>query len=177
MGNRGCGVQGSRVPCSGSLLASGRCPEPRPPELAWTHGAGTVTRGGEPRANTPSSSPGKFKATHRNWQDDFGIASQVSNVAVQGHALLDGARLADGQGHSQDGVCTKFRWNRRVRLRSFSLTALLLPAFGPARRHGSRTAPLYRAYCPSPTRTHGSAVWIHLLSPQKRKPFLWAAEF
>lgn len=66
------------------------------------------------------ASLGKFRVTHRNWQDDFRIASQVSNVAVQGHPLLNGPRLADGQGHSQDGVCTKFSWNERVQMRGFS---------------------------------------------------------
>ena len=41
------------------------------------------------KANTPSSAHGKLKpATHRNWQDDLGIASQVSDVAVEGHPLL-----------------------------------------------------------------------------------------
>lgn len=60
------------------------------------------------KVNAPNSSFGKFEATHRNWQDDLRIASQVSNVAVQGHPLLNSSRLADGQGHSQNGVCTKF---------------------------------------------------------------------
>lgn len=52
------------------------------------------------------------EATHRDWQDDLGIASQVSDVAVQGHPLLNSASLADGQGHAQDGVGTKLGYNR-----------------------------------------------------------------
>lgn len=51
--------------------------------------------------------PTPNEATYRNWQDDLGIASQVSNVAVQGHPLLNSPSLADCQGHSQNGIRTK----------------------------------------------------------------------
>ena len=65
------------------------------------------------KANTPSSAQGRLKAiTHWNWQDDLGIASQVGDVAVEGHPLLHSTSLADSQGHAQDGVCTKLGWNR-----------------------------------------------------------------
>lgn len=65
------------------------------------------------KANTPSSTHGKLKpATHWNWQDDLSIASQVGDVAVEGHPLLHGTSLADSQGHAQDGICTKLGWNR-----------------------------------------------------------------
>ncbi|XP_038956918.1 leucine zipper protein 2 isoform X5 [Rattus norvegicus] len=43
-------------------------------------------------------------------QDDFRVAGQVSNVTVKGHPLLHGTSLADSQGHSQDGICTKLRF-------------------------------------------------------------------
>lgn len=46
----------------------------------------------------------------RDRQDDFRVAGQVSNVAVKGHPLFHGTSFADSQGHSQDGICTKFRF-------------------------------------------------------------------
>lgn len=61
--------------------------------------------------NAPNPSFGKFEATHGNWQDDLRIASQVSDVAVQGYPLLNSSSLADGQGHSQNGIRTKFSYN------------------------------------------------------------------
>lgn len=37
-------------------------------------------------------------------QDDLLVASQIGDVFVQWHVLLGGTGLADGQGHTQDGV-------------------------------------------------------------------------
>lgn len=61
----------------------------------------------KPMLSTPKA------ATHRNWKDDLSVASQVSNVAVQGHPLLNSPSLADCQGHSQNGVGTEFSWIRK----------------------------------------------------------------
>lgn len=43
-----------------------------------------------------------------NRKNDFGVASQISNVAVEGDALLRCTSLAHSQGHAQDGIGTKF---------------------------------------------------------------------
>lgn len=40
-------------------------------------------------------------------EDDFGVASQVGDVAVEGNALLCCASLAHSQGDAQDGISTK----------------------------------------------------------------------
>lgn len=45
--------------------------------------------------------------TYRNWKDNFWVASEVSNVAVQWDALLCCAGLAHSQGDPQNGVGTK----------------------------------------------------------------------
>lgn len=45
---------------------------------------------------------------YRHWEDDLWISSKVSNVAVEWDALLCSTSLAHSQGHTQDGICTKF---------------------------------------------------------------------
>ncbi|KAL0603739.1 hypothetical protein AAY473_025736 [Plecturocebus cupreus] len=47
---------------------------------------------------------------HQVWQDDFGVASQVGNVAVQGDLLLNSTSFADDEGHPQNGILTKIRF-------------------------------------------------------------------
>lgn len=44
---------------------------------------------------------------YRNWEDNFWVASEVSDVTIQRHALLCSAGLAHSQGDPQDGVGTK----------------------------------------------------------------------
>lgn len=48
------------------------------------------------------------RRAYRNRENDFMVASQISNVAVEGDALLCCTGLAHSQGHAQDGVSTKF---------------------------------------------------------------------
>ena len=50
---------------------------------------------------------GNSKRAYRNWQDDFWVSSEVSDVAVQRHALLCRPGLAHGQRDPQDGVGTE----------------------------------------------------------------------
>lgn len=45
--------------------------------------------------------------TDRHREDDIGVASQVSNVAVERNALLCCTSLAHSQGDAQDGISTK----------------------------------------------------------------------
>lgn len=49
------------------------------------------------------------KCNHAYWdrEDDFRVASQLSDVAVEGYALLCCTSLAHSQGDSQDGISTK----------------------------------------------------------------------
>lgn len=49
----------------------------------------------------------QLDCAHRYREDDFRVAGQVSNVAVEGHALLRCTGLAHSQGDTQDGVSTK----------------------------------------------------------------------
>lgn len=44
---------------------------------------------------------------HRDWKDDFRVASEVSNMAIQGNALLCCTSLAHSQGDTQYGISTK----------------------------------------------------------------------
>ncbi len=44
---------------------------------------------------------------HRDREDDLRVASQVSDVAVKGNALLCCTSLAHSQGDAQDGISTK----------------------------------------------------------------------
>ena len=44
---------------------------------------------------------------HRDREDDFRVASEVSNVAVEGNALLCCTSLAHSQGDTQDGISTE----------------------------------------------------------------------
>lgn len=44
---------------------------------------------------------------HRDWEDDFGVASEVSNMAIQGNTLLCCTSLAHSQGDAQDSISTK----------------------------------------------------------------------
>lgn len=116
------------------------------------------------KANTPNSSLGRFQATHRNWEDDFGIAGQVSNVAVQGHPLLNGPRLAEGQGHAQNGVRTEFSCNGTAQLRDFALAAFLLLAWPhPTPEHTPdciwSLPPPDRIYSPCLTQKRKSTRW------------------
>lgn len=48
------------------------------------------------------------RRAYRNGENDFLVAGQISNVAVEGDALLGCTSLAHSQGHAQDGVSTKF---------------------------------------------------------------------
>lgn len=48
------------------------------------------------------------RRAYRNRENDFRVASQISNVAVEGDALFCCTSLAHSQGHAQDGVSTKF---------------------------------------------------------------------
>lgn len=45
--------------------------------------------------------------THRDRKDDISVASKISNVAVEGHALLCCTSLAHSQGDAKDGISTK----------------------------------------------------------------------
>lgn len=47
------------------------------------------------------------RRAYRNRENDFLVASQISNVAVEGDALLCCTSLAHSQGHAQDGVGTE----------------------------------------------------------------------
>lgn len=49
----------------------------------------------------------KYEYAHRDREDDFRVTSQVSDVAVQWHALLCCTSLAHSQGDTKDGVSTK----------------------------------------------------------------------
>ena len=110
------GAQGHCQPVLAELSAA-RLPEPACTlvledhiQMSWR---GRRSRVPMRKQTPPRSAHGKRKpVTHRNWQDDLGIASQVGDVAVEGHPLLHGTSLADSQGHAQDGVCTKLGWNR-----------------------------------------------------------------
>lgn len=101
------------------------------------------------KSSTPNSSLGKFtEATHWNWQDDLGIASQVSDVAVEGYPLLNSSSLADSQRHTQNGIRTKLSWNRRgecdegISSSLISLLLSLLPAPQAAVHLGGCSEPL-----------------------------------
>lgn len=48
-----------------------------------------------------------MQCAHRDREDDFIVASQVSDVAVERNALLRCASLAHSQGDAQDGIGTK----------------------------------------------------------------------
>ena len=41
-------------------------------------------------------------------QENILVASQVSNVSVQGNTFVNSCSFADGQRHSQNGISTKF---------------------------------------------------------------------
>lgn len=45
--------------------------------------------------------------SHRDGEDDFRVASQVGDVAVEGNAFLSCTSLAHSQGDAQDGISTK----------------------------------------------------------------------
>lgn len=45
---------------------------------------------------------------YRHWEDDLWVSSKVGNVAVEWDALLRSTSLAHSQGHTQDGISTKF---------------------------------------------------------------------
>lgn len=134
------------------------------------------------KANTPNSSLGRFQATHRNWEDDFSIAGQVSNVAVQGHPLLNGPRLADGQGHAQNGVRAEFSCNGTVQLgispsRPSSCRPSGLTPHRSAPQTVSGSFPLLTASTPRVRPRNATALdGDSLLSPPKKKPFLWSVE-
>lgn len=54
------------------------------------------------------SRPGRLmRCAYGDGEDDFGVASQVGDVAVEGNALLCCASLAHSQGDAQDGISTK----------------------------------------------------------------------
>lgn len=48
-----------------------------------------------------------MRCAYRDREDDFGVASQVGDVAVERNALLCCASLAHSQGDAQDGISTK----------------------------------------------------------------------
>ena len=132
------------------------------------------------KANTPSSAQGRLKAiTHWNWQDDLGIASQVGDVAVEGHPLLHSTSLADSQGHAQDGVCTKLGWNRTELNEGMYVLPTSLPLAGIPAWTTTVCAldcilNLFISITPEmqqpPSHIHSSA--LH----RKRKPVLWSME-
>lgn len=51
---------------------------------------------------------GPCSATHWHWQDDLWVACKVSNMSVQRDTFLCSSCLAHRQGHTQDGISTKF---------------------------------------------------------------------
>lgn len=50
--------------------------------------------------------------SHRHRQDDLRVTCQVSNVAVQGNVFFCSASFANSQRNTEDGVCTKFGYNK-----------------------------------------------------------------
>lgn len=43
-----------------------------------------------------------------DWEDDFRVSCQVSDVAIQGDSFLCSTSFADSQGHAQNSIGTKF---------------------------------------------------------------------